>query len=185
MTWSNQAATTNPVMRTAEYVVEAMHLDRNVDALLNRKPRKASAKSGKGGARPEGPADNTQEAELKSRWPKDLSKMDPYGRAIWNPNSLGFTAITRLFDLYYEEIIADGRIPLIVIIPGPLDIENERKHLPRVYEALDEHFKARRVHYLDFLDSLLQRFQPLLTNRYYRLGLYLWLPHHPFRYSKG
>lgn len=84
---------------------------------------------------------------------------DPYGRAIWNPDSPGFVALTRVFDLLFNEIIADGRVPLIVIIPGPLDVENYRKQRPRLYEALMDHFKTKQYRYLDFLDPLVAAHQ--------------------------
>jgi hypothetical protein len=150
LTWSNQEATSNPVLRTFDYVVEAMNLERNLDGLLNRAPRKPASRP----AAPGKAAGDSRPASTAGRWPPLKKGADPYGKAIWNPHSLGFEAITRLFDMYYSEVIADGRVPLIVIIPGPFDVENERKHYPRIYDALLDHFNAKGYHYLDFLDTL-------------------------------
>lgn len=150
LAWSNQEATSNPVMRTFDYVVESMNLERNLEGLLNRAPLKSSSKPVSPGSK----GNNSLLTSTAGRWPPLRKGADPYGKAIWNPHSLGFQAIERLFDLYYSEVIADGRVPLIVIIPGPFDVENERKHYPRIYDALLDHFRAKGYHYLDFLDTL-------------------------------
>lgn len=149
LTWSNQRPTSNPILRTVEYAAEALEVEKNVEVLLSQKPQRSRGKGAAGG--------------WTGRWPPIDPAMDPYGKAIWNPNSLGFNAITRLFDLCYSEIVGDGREPLIVIIPGPFDVENERSHHPRIYDALLDHFKAKRYHYLDFLDSLVARHKDDLT----------------------
>ena len=128
LTWSNQAATSNPILRTAQYCYETMHLDRNIDSILGRPYQKPSVKRKRA--------------------------VDPYGPAIWNSGSPGFTALMRVFDLYYNEIIADGRVPLIVIIPGPLDVEEYNKQLPRQYASLVDHLKLKGYRFLDFLDPL-------------------------------
>jgi hypothetical protein len=157
LTWSNQAATSNAVLRTAEYIYESMHLEQNIDNLLLRhapkppqKPKQVSEVS-KGMLDPYGrviwdPAAN--------QWTKRTGGVDPYGRAIWSPDSLGFIALTRVFDLLYSEIIADGRVPLIVVIPGPLDVDNYTKQYPRLYGTLLDHLKTKGYNYLDFLDPL-------------------------------
>ena len=132
LTWSNQAITTNPILRTAAFVHESMRLDRNINMLLARPPTKKEPAKRRAGA-------------------------DPYGRDIWNPASPGFQAITRLLDLYCDEIVADGREPLVVIIPGPLDVENHTKHSPRQYSALIDHLKVKGQRHLDFLDPLVER----------------------------
>ena len=157
LSWSNQASTRNPILRTTEYVVEAMHLDRNFTVMLGRAPPKSSPKVE--------PSDDPHSQSIDpygrstwdpktKRWTKKPVSGDPYGRAIWDPDSLGFIALTHVFDLLYNEIIADGRVPLIVIIPGPLDVENYTKQLPRLYESLTDHLKAKKYRYIDFLDPL-------------------------------
>ena len=159
LTWSHQAAARNPVLRTVGYVIEAMHLDRNIDMLLDRQPPVPAAGPGPGRKSHDAPADpygRMTWIASEKRWTKKVTGMDPYGQAIWNPESPGFIALTRVFDLLYEEIIADGRIPLIVVIPGPLDVENHIKQLPRVYSPLIGHLKAKGYHYFDFLDNLIR-----------------------------
>lgn len=133
-TWSSQIPTGNAVVRTAQYVYESMHLDRNVDRILNRPLRK------------------TQRQKMRSKLTGD-----PYGKSLWHPRSPAFNALTNLFDLYHSEIIADGRIPLIVIIPGPIDVENYSRGFPRQYDTLLEHLKTKGYRYLDFLDPLVEK----------------------------
>lgn len=163
LTWSKQVATSNPVLRTVQYVYESMHVDRNLYGLFYRKVPKPPAK----------PKPTVDPATLvrdpygrmvwdpeENRWTKKTEKTggtDPYGRAIWNPDSPGFIALTHVFDLLYGEIIADGRVPFIVIIPGPLDVENHVMKYPRLYASLVDHLEAKGYHYLDFLDPLVAR----------------------------
>lgn len=179
LTWSHQVAARNPILHTAEYAYEIMNLDRSFDALLGRMPKKVTKK--KTAADPYAKARDPYGRILwdpaQQRWKRSEEHVDPYGRAIWRPDSLGFIALTRLFDLFYKEVIADGRVPLIVIIPGPLDVENHTKHLPKLYEALIDHFEVRHYRYFDFLDPLVAAHQDdlspeaLFVIRHYNSGL--------------
>lgn len=63
-------------------------------------------------------------------------------------------------DLYHDEVIADGREPLIVLIPGPLDVEDYEKGNQRQYAPMIEHLKAKGWLYLDFLDPLIANHSP-------------------------
>ncbi|OAI56737.1 hypothetical protein AYO49_00480 [Verrucomicrobiaceae bacterium SCGC AG-212-N21] len=153
LTWSNQAASRNPVLRTAGYVVEAMHVERNIDVLLHRPAKKVPVKATKTTTRVD-PYSRLTWDESEKHWSFNAGGVDPYGQAIWNPDSPGFVALTRVFDLLYNEIITDGRVPLIVLIPGPFDVENYRRQYPRVYGSLVDHLKAKGYHCLDFLDPL-------------------------------
>lgn len=145
LTWSDQKAATNPILRTAGYVYESLNLDRNIDLMLARKPSK----------------------KKPARQP---TTSDPYGRAIWSPDGNGCQAIIRVMDLYHDEVVADGREPLIVLIPGPLDVEDYAKKNQRQYAPLIEHLKAKGWRYLDFLDPLMARHSPddkLFTQLHY------------------
>lgn len=126
-TWSNQHTASNPIARTIGYVWERQNIDRNVDILLNR----------------------GDDSTLRLR-----SGGDPYGSALWHPDSPGCQAILRLFDVYYEEVVADGRVPLIVILPSGKDVESRAKGLPPKHVQLIKHFEAKGYRYFDFLDSL-------------------------------
>jgi hypothetical protein len=127
LNWSNQRDVTHPVLMTGQYASELLGLEASGKALLNL-PVSRSAK------------------------PKQVVK--PYGNAIWNPESPGFRALTSLFDQYHGEVVSDGRIPLIVIIPGPRDVDNYSKGKPRAYQTLLEFLRARDYRFFDFLDSL-------------------------------
>ncbi|MCB1232460.1 MAG: hypothetical protein KDN19_19585 [Verrucomicrobiae bacterium] len=126
-TWSNQERVTNPVLRTLGYVWERRNGDHNLDLLLGR------AKDGFGPFRPGG---------------------DPYGSALWHPKSPGFQANVKVFDRYYADVIADGREPLIVILPSGADVEKRAKGDPPKHRALLDHFDEKGYRYFDFLDVL-------------------------------
>jgi hypothetical protein len=137
-----------------------MHLDRNIDGLLCRPPHKPPVKNKDASdpyAKARDPYGRLIWDPSSQRWTTSNGSVDPYGRAIWRPDSPGFIALTRVFDLFYSEIIADGRIPLIVIIPGPLDVENFVNERPKLYEALTDHFKAKQYRWFDFLDPLVAK----------------------------
>lgn len=156
LTWSNQEAAHDPVWRTAQYVAEAIHLEENLDELLARERQPAPPKPKKI-SQPKysvDPYGRVTWSEKDKRWTQKDRGVDPYGRALWNPGSPGFMAVARLFDLFHAEIMADGRTPLIVIIPGPFDVENHLRGYPRIYAAIADHFREKGYDCLDFLDTL-------------------------------
>jgi hypothetical protein len=130
LSWSHEHAPANPVMRTFHYVVGHYEVERNIDRLLDRD------------------WDGTRPLAL---W------KNPYGEAIWHPDSLAFQANEALFDLFYKEVIADGRVPLIVIIPSAADVE-DRSHGRRVdHYTLVRQLEQKGCRHFDFLDSLERR----------------------------
>ncbi len=127
--WCGQKQkTSNSVVRTFSYAGEVLQVEESLNSLFVRSGQKPGGKA-KSGA-------------------------DAYGSALWNPEAPGFKALIHLFDLYHDEVVADGRIPLIVIIPGPLDVEDYKKGTKRRYFRLLDHFKAKGWPCLDFLDPL-------------------------------
>ena len=129
-TWSHQHASSNPVLRTLHYVMDRGEINRNLDRLFDRKP------------------DGMEMLGLFEA---------PYGNAIWHPDSLAFKANTALFDLFYSEVIADGRKPLIVILPSARDVELCAKGSRPKHARLLEHLKEKGHRHFDFLDSLERR----------------------------
>ncbi len=128
LTWSRQRGSKNPIVRTAGYVWERRRMGVNLNILLNR------------------PADDSHRKFRRS--------VDPYGSALWHPDSIGFQTITRVFDTYYKEVIADGRIPLIVVLPSAGDVERRGLGRPPKHTALLTHLDNMGYRYFDFLDSL-------------------------------
>jgi hypothetical protein len=137
LTWSNQQSSKNPVVRTLRYVMEKRDVDRNIDVLLNK------------------PVDN---APVKYR-PSD----DPYGPSLWHPKSPGFQANAMTFDLYYNEVIADGRVPIIVVLPSAQDVVDRGRGRPDKHAALMVYLKEKGYRCFDFLDSLQARYPDQLT----------------------
>ncbi len=132
LTWSKQKQSTNPVARTATYAWEVMGMEHSMDVLFHKRLP-------------------------LSQIIKDLLPQDPYGRSIWKPTSPGFKAICGMFDEFHRQIIADGREPLFVIIPGPLDLDDYGKGYMRQYASLLAHFKEKKYAFLDFLDPLVAK----------------------------
>jgi hypothetical protein len=132
LTWSNQHDSPNPVVRTLRYAWEAREVHHNLDMLLGL------------------PVHRHAMGRLRS-------DDDPYGQSIWHPRSRGFQAITRVFDLFYHEVIADGRVPLIVILPAATDVEDRMHGLPPNHETLLQHLASKNYRHFDFLDSLAAR----------------------------
>ena len=129
--WSNQHPSHNPVVRTLAYVAESWSVPQNFATLLNQPEKKVV---------------------------KDLRKMEnPYGNAIWEPESPGFQANIAVFDLFYNEVIQDGRIPLIVILPDIEDVKHRARGRKPVHHALLAHLKDKGYRHFDFLDSLERR----------------------------
>ncbi len=129
LSWVREKQSSNPILRTLSYIVDARQLDRSFDMLLDS---------------------SLPFARTMREW----LPQDPYGRAIYRPTSEGFVAITALFDLYHQQVVSDGRVPLIVILPGPLDVEDFESGAERQYAPLLAHLRARNYAVLDFLDPL-------------------------------
>ncbi len=142
LTWhaENRSRSGGPVRRTFFYIWETCQLDRNLMALSdNRIP--------------------------VNSWLSSLAPPDPYGRELWLPESRGFKALTATFALYHDRIVADGRQPLFVIIPGPLDVENFATGRPCQYTTLLDFLKASRIPHLDFLPALTARHKGDLSEK--------------------
>ena len=139
LTWCRQSVTSGPIRRTFGYVADTMNVEHNLEGIL-----------GNGGK--------------MNRFLRQMLPQDPYGEEIWSPGSPGFKAICSLFDLFHDEVVKDGRIPLIVIIPGPRDIEVYRKHGPRQYATLVDHLKSKQDLFLDFLDPMVSKHPGHLAN---------------------
>ncbi|MFZ4766505.1 MAG: SGNH/GDSL hydrolase family protein [Roseimicrobium sp.] len=128
ITWSNLHGSTNPIARTFRYVFEAYGVRRNLDVLLQRRED----------ARP----------------PRPGPGEEPYGDSIWHPASLAFQANTGVFDLLHKEILADGRIPLFVILPSAQDVKERSKGLTPLHKELLAYLREKEYPHFDFLDSL-------------------------------
>lgn len=96
---------------------------------------------------------------------KTLATGDLYGDEFWTEDSKGFRALCGMFDLFHSTVIKDGRIPLIVIIPGPHDVDDFKNGDPRQYETLLRFLKQRDYRYLDFLDPLLAKHRDDLSEK--------------------
>ncbi len=136
ITWGGRSGSANPIVRTLAYVYETQDIDRNVDGLF----------WGKKGA---GPA--------VTRLIDNVLPRDPYGRDIWQTDSPAFKAVCGVFDELHRTIVADGREPFFVIIPGPLDVNDHVRKRPRQYEPVIAHLKDKGFHFFDFLDPLVEK----------------------------
>lgn len=137
--WSRQGSNSMwPIGRTLCYVWDALRVDKSTDVLLDRRLPLSKA--------------------VKSMIP-----VDPYGRAIWEPAGNGFRAICAMFKQYRDQIIADGRNPLLVIIPGPNDVSDYRKQYERQYGSLIDFFRANEWEFIDFLDPLVSKHKDNLS----------------------
>jgi hypothetical protein len=67
---------------------------------------------------------------------------------------LALQANTRVFDLFHAEIVADGRVPLIVLLPSAGDVEQRVKGLSDENTPLTDHFEKKGYLHFDFLDTL-------------------------------
>ena len=146
VTWSDQHGSSNPVLRTLHYLVEQRGVDRHVAALLYRE---------------------------WDRLPPLNHGVDPYGASIWHPESLAFKANAGVFDLFYEEVVADGRVPLIVIIPSAQDVEERAKKGKSAHATLMAHLKDKGYRHFDFLDSLERRYPDELSKERFFLSTHL------------
>lgn len=138
LTWSGIGTSQGPIGRTLAYAWDRLGLGGNVEALFDGRLKIASFVRAK------------------------LAK-DPYGPQFWNGESPGLKAVCLMFEKFHEQIIADGREPLFVIIPGPLDVDDYAKKRPRQYSSLTAYLTARKLPFIDFLDPLVEKHQSDLS----------------------
>lgn len=132
LSWSREKGSTNPIIRTLTYIADVRQLDQNFDAMFD-------------------------DRMLLGRAIRDWLPQDPYGKAIYRPTSEAFIAITSLFDLYCKQVTDDGREPLIVLFPGPLDVEDHVHGFPCQYASLTAHLRAKGHVVLDFMEPLVAK----------------------------
>lgn len=140
LTWSGLGSESGAIARTLQYVWESRGADRNLAALLNNHPH-------------------------ASQLIDSLLPVDPYGRSLWQPESPGFKAITAMFEHFHQRILTDGRKPLFLIIPGPLDVENFSERRPCQYSELLSHLKTKGLPVLDFLPVLIAKHKSDLSSK--------------------
>ncbi len=126
------------ISRTLIYVWEARQLDRNFHMMMDSRLPLAS-------------------------WIKSRVPSDPYGRSIWSADSPGFKAVTGMFERCRQKIIADGREPLFVLMPGASDVQDALRHFPCQYTSLVGYLSHHGFPFIDFLPTLLARQNGRLT----------------------
>lgn len=131
-TWSGQSQSAHPVVRTIRYIFDSRGVGRNVALLLNRDISKKRALS---------------------------ARADPYGMSIWHPDSLAFQANAAVIELLCQEIVSDGRIPLVVILPGIKDLEDRAAKRAADHSAKLAFLKSAGLRHFDFMDTL-ERLHP-------------------------
>lgn len=137
--WGKQGPLGGPIRRTGAYVWGAMRLDLSMESILDRRLP-------------------------LSRFLKGILSPDPYGSALWSPDSPGFKAICAMFDQFHQQVVADGRQPLFVILPGPLDVNDHVNRYPRQYASLLDHLKSQNYAFVDFLAPLVTKHKPDLSD---------------------
>lgn len=140
LTWSAQGRrlSAGPISRTLLYGWETCGLDRGFHAMLDSRIPGAT-------------------------WFKSLIPSDPYGRSIWDKDSPGFKTIVALFAYFHQKVVADGRTPLFVLMPGPSDVQDLRHRFPCQYASLATELSERKLPFIDFLPVIARRHKHELT----------------------
>jgi len=68
--------------------------------------------------------------------------------------SEAFGVTTATFDAFVSDVVRQGSVPIIVLLPHPGDIARQRKTGTRRYAPLVEHLRAKGYRYVDVLDWL-------------------------------
>lgn len=102
----------------------------------------------------EGPADFLPSVRifklLKRAINRRLERAGVVTHGIYNVASPAFPLTVRIFDAFRQLVLDDGAVPVILIFPGKVDLQQES---PR-YAPLLEHFRANGYHYIDPRESL-------------------------------
>jgi len=71
----------------------------------------------------------------------------------YNETSEAFIITKKLFDNFYENVIDNGSIPIILIFPYDKDITRFHNDRTKQYTPLLEHFDSKAYRYIDLMDA--------------------------------
>ncbi|MBI3314019.1 MAG: SGNH/GDSL hydrolase family protein [Candidatus Omnitrophica bacterium] len=71
---------------------------------------------------------------------------------VYNPDSEAFKITVKIFDRFYEKVLSQNAIPLILLFPNEGDIQIKQGTNRKIYGELIRHFEARQYRYVDFMD---------------------------------
>ena len=71
----------------------------------------------------------------------------------YNQNSEAFRICTKLFDEFYYSAQKNKSLPIIILFPGPSDVERYHKNRIKDYSPLIQYFNSRGYRYIDLLDA--------------------------------
>ena len=72
----------------------------------------------------------------------------------YNTHSEAYLITTRILDAFYQKVLDNGALPIIVVFPDRNDQSRIRQGEVRRYTALLEHFGAKGYRYIDALNAL-------------------------------
>ena len=89
------------------------------------------------------------EAQLRRR--AQIPTFTQDGR--YNPRSEAYLLTLRIFDSFYRDVLADGGLPVIVVLPDLHDQRQSRDGRPRRYDPMLAYFRDRGYRYIDVIDA--------------------------------
>ena len=71
----------------------------------------------------------------------------------YHTESEAFQVTARIFQKFYETVLENGSLPLIVLFPDRRDLERYRGKGIKRYEPLENFFRQKGFHYIDLFDA--------------------------------
>lgn len=104
----------------------------------------------------------------KILWSSYLGKFDGLvgGDGSYITHSEAFRVTTGIIDLFVAEVIENGALPVVVVLPDESDLQAQRLGRPKRYEPLLEYFRIKGYRYIDAQDAF---------SKYYRHFDMKWL----------
>ena len=86
---------------------------------------------------------------------------------IYNENSEAFIVTSKLIDEFYNRVINDGAIPIILVFPHNKDIARYQSNDKKQYLPLIKYFDSKGFKYIDLMDVLGDKDMEELFNGHY------------------
>jgi hypothetical protein len=75
-------------------------------------------------------------------------------QGLYNMNSEAYQITEKIFDAFYQNVLQNEALPIIVIFPDMGDQMRSRRKKERRYTPLLEHFNSKGYRYIDLLEAL-------------------------------
>ncbi len=77
-----------------------------------------------------------------------------FKRGVYDPSSEAYRVTERVLDRFYEDVLENGSLPIVLLFPNRADLVREANGEPPSYQPLIDHMERLGYRWIDLLESL-------------------------------